>query len=143
MSSPSFATTAHVRENCLCLLTQRAARSLARRFNQALRPLGLTNGQFSLLMALNRREPPAMFPVAELLAMDRTSLTAMLKPLTRRGLVSVTPDPDDGRTRLLHLTDHGRALLARALPIWKRLHAEVDASLNDPGRLRRDLQRLA
>ena len=53
-----YETTLFVRDHCLCLYAQRAARALARRFDDALRPLGLTNGQFSLLMALNRPEPP-------------------------------------------------------------------------------------
>ena len=69
---------------------QRAARALARRFDAAFRPLGLTSGQFSLLMSLNRPEPPTMGAVAALLAMDRTTLTAALKPLERRGLVRST-----------------------------------------------------
>src|ERR671932_1135645 len=92
-----FETTLLVRDICLCLHTQRAARALARRFDDALRPLSLTNGQFSLLMALNRPEPPGMGAVASLLAMDRTTLTAALKPLQRRGLVEVSPDPADKR----------------------------------------------
>lgn len=71
-----FSTTLEVRDSCLCLHAQRAARALARHFDDALRPHGLTNGQFSLLMALNRPEPPTIAPVAQLLAMDRTTLTA-------------------------------------------------------------------
>lgn len=124
-----FETTLAVRDTCLCLHAQRAARALARRFDEALRPAGLTNGQFSLLMALNRPEPPSMAPVAALLAMDRTSLTAMLKPLERRGLVEVSPDPADRRGRRLFLTAEGRAALARALPIWRREHGAVEALL--------------
>lgn len=115
-----------VRDHCLCLHTQRAARVLARRFDDALRPLGLTNGQFSLLMSLNRPEPPPMGPVASLLAMDRTTLTAALKPLERRGLVNVTKDPSDRRSRILALTDDGRSLLARAVPVWKKTHDAME-----------------
>src|SRR5438874_13706156 len=98
-----FQKTLHVRERCLCLGVQRAARTLARRFDEALRPLGLTNGQFSLLMSLNRPEPPAMAAVASLLAMDRTTLTAALKPLERRGLVKISSDPADRRSRFMAL----------------------------------------
>ncbi|MGF2508118.1 MarR family winged helix-turn-helix transcriptional regulator, partial [Ralstonia pseudosolanacearum] len=72
-------TTLLVRDTCLCLHVQRAARTLARRFDEALRPLDLTNGQFSLLISLNRPQPASMGEVAELLAMDRTTLTAALK----------------------------------------------------------------
>jgi DNA-binding MarR family transcriptional regulator len=134
-----------VRDGCLCLHVQRAARALARRFDDALRPFGLTNGQFSLLMSLNRPEPPPMGPVAALLAMDRTTLTAALKPLERRGLVQITPDPADRRSRILKLTSEGRKLLARALPTWKQTHEAIERQLPevDPDALRRSLQALA
>src|SRR5260221_10305211 len=75
--------TWRVRDRCLCLETQRVARALARRFDDAFRPLGLTSGQFSLLMSLNREIPPSISAVAHALAMDRTTLTANLKPLLR------------------------------------------------------------
>src|ERR1700686_5309866 len=113
-----FATTSKIRAACLCLHLQRAARAVGRRFDGALRPLGLTNGQFSLLMSLNRPEPPGMGTISALLAMDRTTLTANLKPLERRGLVAVTIDATDKRSRRLGLTSPGRALLAAALPVW-------------------------
>src|ERR1700689_4858160 len=106
-----YPTTLVVRDCCLCLHVQRAARALARRFDEALRPFDLTNGQFSLLMSLNRPEPPPMGPGAQLLAMDRTTLTAALKPLERRGLVKVSPDPSDRRSRILQLTAKGRSLM--------------------------------
>lgn len=134
MSTPQllpYETTIRVRDCCLCLHVQRAARTLARRFDEALRPFDLTNGQFSLLMSLNRPTPPPMAPVADLLAMDRTTLTAALKPLERRGLVKVSPDPSDRRSRILQLTQKGRKLLARAVPVWKTTHDQVEMLLPD------------
>jgi DNA-binding MarR family transcriptional regulator len=122
-----------VRDRCLCLHTQRAARMLARRFDEALRPVGLTNGQFSLLISLNRPEPPAMAPVARLLAMDRTTLTAALKPLERRGLVTIGVGTEDRRNRRLSLTQAGRDLLADAVPIWHRLHTAIEDGLDADG----------
>lgn len=140
----SFQTTLHVKDHCLCLAAQRAARALARRFDDALRPLGLTSGQFSLLMSLNRPAPPPLGAVADLLAMDRTTLTANLKPLERRGLTQTATDPADRRSRLLSLTDQGRAKLAEATPIWIRVHAEIDAALPvDGAGLRAGLRALA
>jgi len=130
---------------CLCLHVQRAARALARRFDEALKPRGLTHGQFSLLMSLNRPEPATMARVSAALAMDRTTLTANLKPLERRGLARVAVDPEDRRGRLLTLTPKGKKLLKSALPAWRRAHAGVDRLLqgSDPERLRRDLRRLS
>ncbi|OAP37795.1 MarR family transcriptional regulator [Sinorhizobium glycinis] len=147
MSKPPlipFSTTIFVRDTCLCLHVQRAARALARRFDEALRPLDITNGQFSLMMSLNRPEPPSISAVASLLAMDRTTLTAALKPLERRGLLQVFVDSDDRRLRRLRLTEAGERLLAEAVPVWKRTHEAVDAQLGDtgPDRLRTDLHAL-
>ena len=144
-TNPPYETTLLVRDSCLCLHVQRAARSLARRFDDAFRPLGLTNGQFSLMMSLNRPKPPGMAAVASLLAMDRTTLTAALKPLERRGLLAVSTDPADRRGRLIRLTPKGRRLLARATPIWKNEHAAVESLLGDDvaDRLRGNLRALA
>jgi DNA-binding MarR family transcriptional regulator len=97
------------------------------------------------MMSLNRPEPPGMASVAALLAMDRTTLTAALKPLQRRGLVDIAADPEDRRGRLLMLTPKGRKLLARAVPIWKSTHLAVEDLLGDrdPDHFRRKLRALS
>lgn len=123
-----FETTLLVRDTCLCLHVQRAARVLARYFDEELRPSGLNNGQFSLLMSLNRPSPPPMKPVAELLAMDQTTLTAALKPLQRNGWVEVIVNPKDRRERLLVLTSEGQSVLASAVPIWMAAHAKLEST---------------
>ena len=141
-ATPTFETTLEVRDACLCLHVQRAARALARRFDDALRPVGLTNGQFSVLMSLNRPKPPDMAAVASLLGMDRTTLTAALKPLQRRRLAKVRVNPTDRRSRIITLTPNGRRLLARAVPVWKSTHISVEALLpdGDPDRFRTNLR---
>ena len=140
-----FETTLEVRDTCLCLHLQRTARAVARRFDAALRPLGLTNGQFSLLMSLNRPDPASIGQVSALLAMDRTTLTANLKPLERRGLVTVGTDGADKRTRRLVLLPAGQALLVAAVPIWRQTHAELERRLVGAtgNRLRADLLALS
>ena len=142
VAKPPLETTLLVRDSCLCLHVQRAARALARRFDDAFRPLGLTNGQFSLMMSLNRPEPPCMASVASLLATDRTTLTAALKPLRRRALLNITANSADRRARLMTLTPKGRRLLARAVPIWKSTHLAVEGLLchSRPDRFRKDLR---
>jgi DNA-binding MarR family transcriptional regulator len=107
--------------------------------------VGLTSGQFSLLNALNRPEPPAIGPVAQLLAMDRTTLTAALKPLERDGLVAIAVDPADRRNRLLRLTEKGQKVLASAVPIWRDAHAALETGLTglEPNDLRGALKTLS
>jgi DNA-binding MarR family transcriptional regulator len=138
-SRVSFDSTLRVRDACLCMHMQRTARSLARRFDAAFRPVGLTSRQFSLMMALNRPDPSDIGSVAALLGMDRTTLTAALKPLVRRGLVEIVASRADRRRRLLRLTMAGGRRLAAALPIWEREHAAVESGV-DGEQLRRDLR---
>ncbi len=89
------------------------------------KPAGLTHGQFSLMISLNRPAPPSIGSVATLLAMDRTTVTANLKPLQRRGLVTLSVDANDRRSRRMALTRAGRRQLAAALPYWEAAQAET------------------
>jgi DNA-binding MarR family transcriptional regulator len=132
-----------VRDACLCLHVQRAARALARHFDDVFRPLELTHGQFSLLNSLNRPEPPSIGDVASLLAMDRTTLTAALKPLERRELVKVAADKEDKRSRRIALTASGRALLSKAFPLWKEAHAAVERQISSANDMRTALRALS
>jgi DNA-binding MarR family transcriptional regulator len=97
-----------------------------------------------MLMSTNQPQPPTIGAIASVLSMDRTTITAALKPLERRRLVTVMVDGDDRRSRRVKLTSAGKALLARAVPVWQRTHGEIDRLLPDAdaGRLRRDLAAL-
>jgi len=144
-----FGTTLLVRDACLCLHVQRAARRLARRFDAAFKPVGITSGQFSLLMSLNRPDMPGvpkatMGSVAELLGMDRTTLTAAARVLFRRDLLTMVTEAGDRRNKVLKLTPEGRRVLAAAAPIWEREHAAIEKLLGAGGAtgLREGLNRL-
>lgn len=123
-------TVHHIRDTCLCLAAQRAARRLARRFDAVLKPFGLTNGQFSLMVALNQPEPPPIGRLAPFLGMDPSTLTAAVKPLARRGLLTVEPDPDDRRTRRLRIAPEGVALMRQAVEVWRTEHATLEAEMD-------------
>lgn len=130
----------------MCLHLQRAARALARRFDTALKPAGLTNGQFSMLMSLNRPESPevplaTIGSIAGLLGMDRTTVTAAARVLCRRKLLKFQVPPTDRRNRVLRLTPEGMRVLAKAVPIWTREHNRLEREMvaGVPERLRRDL----
>jgi DNA-binding MarR family transcriptional regulator len=144
-SAPSLELTRMVGNTCLCLDVQRASRVIGRRFDEAFRPLGLNNWQFSLLMVLNRPTPPTMSSLAEDLAMDRTTTTANLRPLERRGLVEVRRDEQDARVRRIVLTDAGRVLLAEAVDRWRAANDAAIASLGgtDLAALRSALRTIA
>lgn len=141
MSTPPVA--AEIREQCLCLGLQRAARLVARRYDDAFRPLEITSWQFSLLVSLSTPEPPTIGRIAELLDGDRTTITACLKPLARRGLLKTVVSTRDRRERLVHLTPRGRVLLERALPLWRDAQRLTERELGEsPRRLRGELGKL-
>lgn len=130
---------------CLCLTVRKAARAVTRRYDDAFRPLSITSGQFSILVAASAPNPLGMVRLAETLGMDRTTLTAAVKPLERDGLLTSGVDPEDGRARRYVLTDHGRRVLEEALPLWTAAQAALagHAAPADVDRLRREIRSLA
>lgn len=138
------ARAAQVHQDCVCLSLRRAARSVARRYDEALRPLDLNNGQFSMLNVVAGLQPASVQAVADHLAMDRTTVTAALKPLARRGLVEMAVSASDLRSREVALTRQGSTLLAKAVPIWQQAQAQLASDLGDAdfGGLRRQLSAL-
>ena len=125
----SYAAAEMIGKNCLCARVQRASRSIGRRFDEAFRPVGLNNWQFTLLMTLNRPSPLTINGLAEELGMDRTTTTKNLKPLERRGLLEIRQDEKDARVRRIVLTDAGGALLAKAFRHWQAANNAVAGSL--------------
>ena len=131
--------------SCLCLAVRRAARVVGRRYDEAFRDLGINNGQFTILMVVSADRSITMGRIAEELAMDRTTLTAALKPLERDGLVRTTTDPADRRARLISITAEGRALLEQAVPRWQEAQAELlaTADLSDVDQFHAALRSMA
>jgi len=125
---------------CLCLASRRAARMITRTFDQALRTHGLRATQFTLLAALALTGPLSIGDLAELLAADRTTVSRNLDVVEARELVSLEPGTD-ARARIASITKVGRALLAKALPTWRKTQMQLTASLGD--KATQGLQRLA
>lgn len=123
---------ANVQQHCLCFHLQKAARVAARQFDEAFRPLEITSGQYSLLVSLLRSHPPTIGELAQDMSMDRTTITANIKPLKRRALLETIADSTDARRRLLVLTPKGKALLKEAFPLWKSAQDKTLKSLSDP-----------
>lgn len=117
---------ADVGNACVCLNLQRAARAVARRYDQALKPSGLTSGQFSVLAALLRDDAIALGDLAQVLGLDRTTLNRNLRPLEDAGLVETRPGKIDQRVRALRLSAKGRARVEQAIPLWRAAQGRSD-----------------
>lgn len=107
---------------------RRATRVVNQIFDRELRPTGLYGTQFTLLVALKYAGEMTVTPLAQILGMDRTTLTRNLALLQDKGLVVVMTGKDQ-RTRLLRLTEHGEAVLETALPFWDKAQQEIITQL--------------
>ena len=111
--------------DCACLTLRGAARAVTQMYDKVLRPSGLKATQFSVLAAVATEGPASMTVIAGALVMDRTTLTRNLKPLMGRGLVKPDKSADDRRQRRIVITREGKAVLAKALPLWKKAHGKI------------------
>lgn len=129
---------------CFSFALRRAARTVSRQYDEALAPVALNNGQFSMLALLAELGPLRIQKIAETLAMDRTTVTAALKPLQRRKLVRVDVAKDDTRARDAVLTPAGKTLLREAIPLWRVQQERLKKMLSaeDAEALRAHLGRL-
>jgi DNA-binding MarR family transcriptional regulator len=115
---------------CHCLAARRRARAITRHFETALRRHGLRATQFSTLAALALARPMPMGELAELLGLERTTLTRSATLLERNGWVR-TDRSADGRERPLRLTAAGRRKLESAYPSWKAAQDSVALTLQE------------
>jgi DNA-binding MarR family transcriptional regulator len=117
--------------SCTCLRLRKAARRVSQIYDQHLEPLGLTITQYGLLGQLKAFDGISIGALAEKLIMDPTTLTRNLRPIERQGLVVFASDPNDRRSRQLHLTARGRGAYDKAKPAWVRAQRQVDDVLGD------------
>lgn len=117
--------------DCLCFRTRRTARAITRLYDAALRPTGLQATQVTLMnaVALGPDCTQPMGRLAEILAVEISTLTRNLRPLESAGLIEIGRNEADRRVRIVRLTGPGKARLVAALPHWNRAHAEIVATL--------------
>ena len=124
-----MATRLHVRD-CLCLHTRRTARLLTQFYDEALRPSGLRITQFLLMAAIHEAEPITHQPLADILGMDRTTLTRNLALLGRDGLTAIAKGTEDKRESHIRLTPAGRRAVQGAMPHWESAQRQILARLS-------------
>lgn len=110
---------------CHCLAARREARAITRFYEEKLRPHGLRATQFSILAVLALKGPAPMSEIADLLGLERTTLTRRAAPLERNGWIR-TARTEDARLRPLRLTPSGRRKLKAAFPAWKEAQDHLD-----------------
>jgi len=116
---PSGAVDAAGEMHCTCALIRRSARQITQTYDAALKDTGLRITQYSILANLDRLKSLSITELANVMVIDRTTLTRNLRPLQRDGLVVLSDGPDK-RSRALTLTDKGRQLFKTARPLWRQ-----------------------
>jgi DNA-binding MarR family transcriptional regulator len=116
---------------CACFNLRRASRVITHHFDDILKPSGLLVTQFTILAAVAIAKSITINELAEILVMDRTTLTRSLKPLERENWLKSEPGQDQ-RTRVISLTTEGEAILIKALPLWKLAQNKVAETLGQP-----------
>jgi DNA-binding MarR family transcriptional regulator len=111
-------------QGCACANIRRTDRAITQFYDEALAPSGLHTTQFTLLATLAQTAPIMINRLAEIMVMDRTTLTRNLRPLTKQGLVRVE-EGEDRRAHLVLLTPEGEQALLRAFPLWKEAQAHI------------------
>src|SRR6267143_1856849 len=115
-------------EICNCGALRQAARRVTKLYDNALAPIGLGVNQFSILARLSLVGPSTIQDLARLLVMDRSTLGHLLRPLEKRSLVKLEVSEQDRRSRIVALTQAGKAAVARARPRWAAAQRQFEST---------------
>ncbi len=118
----------------LCVLdnARKAARAVSRHYDRLARQVGMTAGQFSVLVAVRQARRQSTGELADRLSMERTTLVRNLALLERKGLVT-SELAEEGRGKRYRLSGEGDRLLGQALPLWRQAQQDVMRHLGDDG----------
>jgi DNA-binding MarR family transcriptional regulator len=126
-------TAFDIPHKCTSLNLRRAARAASQFLENYLQPLGLHSSQFGILNCVSRFGSITMTSLAEEMSLDRTTVTRNLQIMERDGMVEVF-EGKDRRVREIALTDYGKEVLSRAIPLWQQAEADLDALLTEEQR---------
>jgi len=115
--------------NCVCNNLRRTARAVTNYYDGLLEPLsGLRVSQVSVLVVSYLTGPQTIHELADMLALDRTTLGRNLRPIAQQGLLTLTAGSDQ-RTRVVTLTAQGEEIPVRILPQWEQAQAHMVAEM--------------
>ncbi len=129
IQQPDALVLAEVEKTCLCLNARKVARAMTQQYDAFLQSTGLRVTQFNVLVAIGLAGEVPLTRLAEVLAMDRTTLARNLKPLSSQDLVTIETSVEDRRVRVIKLTEHGCRVLQDALPCWRQAQQQMVSQL--------------
>ena len=117
--------------HCVSNNLHQTARAISRIYGEEMRPSGIQRSQFSILGYLNKLGVIQLTELADMLYMERTTLSRNLKPLVKRGLVQINKSPADARARDISLTKEGKATFREAIKLWRKAQKRILASFGE------------
>lgn len=114
---------------CHCATLRLATRRLSAAYDRALEPLGLNIAQYGLLRRVSYQEAVSLTTLGQAQGLDRSTMGRNARVLERRGLLSTARSDDDQREVEVRLTEPGRALLEKALPLWEGCQRDLEEKL--------------
>lgn len=115
-------------QRCACATVRRTDRVITQFYDEIMAPSGLYVTQFTLLATLSQAAPVTINHLAEIMDMDRTTLSRNLEVLAKQHMVRIE-EGEDRRTRLVQLTQEGEQALRRAWPLWQEAQARIEHAL--------------
>jgi len=122
---------------CLATRVRQLSRILTRLYDDAMRPLGITASQYTLLAQLASRDGITAVEIGHELDIEKSTLSRNLKRLLALGMIIMDP-PAGRRGRGLHLTPKGQAILKDAFPVWQAAQARSVAAMGADTRAKLD-----
>jgi DNA-binding MarR family transcriptional regulator len=117
------------------LNTYYTASCLRKKAGEFLRPFGLTDVQFNLMMLLQHQSTPeeglTQAQISAMMLVNRANITSLIDRMEKAGLVARTSTPSDRRYNIIKMTDRGKKLLARIEPLYGKEVKRIMAALID------------
>ena len=114
----------HGLQNCACFNIRKSARVITKHYDDSLQSLELKPTQFTILSVLSSVDAITVTDLADVMILDRTTLTRNLRPLEKQGMIN-TVAGEDRRTRMISLSKKGLNKLEKAIPLWKQAQIQV------------------
>lgn len=115
-------------DTCHCILLRKATRKVSSYYDEALAPLGVNIGQFSLLRNIRRMEPVSLTDLAHKVELDRSTVGRNAKVLERMELIAIGHG-EDQREAVLTIAPKGREILEKGAPLWDGVQDGIEARL--------------
>lgn len=115
---------------CLATRVRQLSRIVTRYYDDAMRPLGITTSQYTLLAQLALRDGITAVEIGHDLDIEKSTLSRNLKRLLSLGHIVMDP-PAGRRGRGLHLTEQGQRTLEEAYPMWQETQRSAMAVLGE------------